>query len=106
MSQEQFYLLVYAIVIGLGGLIGYFTAKSKPSLIAGGTSGGLLLVAFALSWWDRTVGLWTGTGVAALLVLVFAIRLAKTRKVIPSGILLGVSLWAAIWFALQALDVK
>ena len=105
MSQGQLFLLVYALVIGAGGFAGYRMAKSKPSLIAGSASAALLLVAFALTWWEPTVtvGFWMATGIASLLVIVFAMRLKKTGKMMPSALLAGVSLFAAIWFALRAI---
>lgn len=44
----QDYLLAFGVVTVLGGLMGYVKAKSLASLIAGGVSGALLLVAGAL----------------------------------------------------------
>ena len=78
------------IYIGLllgGGLMGYLKAKSKVSLIASAafaavlTASGLHLVA-----WPHLPNV-----VMGLLLLVFGMRLAKTRKFMPSGLMLGLT---------------
>ena len=75
--------------------MGFRVAKSKPSLIAGLVSGGLLLVAFFMTFLRMAIGLWVGAGISLLLCVVFCMRLAKTRKVMPSGMLLVISIAAA-----------
>ena len=93
MSFGPVVLLVFGIVMILGGLMGY-RAGSKVSLISGSVSGLVLLGAWFVSRDHMAVGLWIGVGVSALLSAVFGMRLAKTGKLMPTGGLLGVSLLA------------
>jgi len=83
-------LLGYAALVLAGGVMGYAKAGSKPSLIAGVASALLLTAAWM---WSRTSvgGLWLGAGVALALCVVFGMRLKKTGKMMPSGMMLAVS---------------
>lgn len=94
MSFGEIVLLVYALLMLAGGLMGW-RAGSRPSLIAGGVSGILLLAALYVARNDLRLGLIAGAVIAALLAAVFAMRLAKTKKAMPSGALLLLSLIAA-----------
>lgn len=77
--------IVYGVMAFIGGTIGYRQAKSKVSLISGIVSGILLLVGAVAQIRGQAWGLWLMTAVTAILTLVFAIRLAKTRKFRPAG---------------------
>ncbi len=68
--------------------MGFVKAKSKASLIAGGLSGVALLLAYMYSLQNLKDGLLAACGVTSLLTIVFAMRLAKTKKFMPSGMLL------------------
>jgi uncharacterized membrane protein (UPF0136 family) len=91
-------ILVYATIVFAGGLIGYWKAGSKPSLIAGVVSAGLLAGAFWMSRSNGVVALWFAAAIAGLLAVVFLIRFLKTRSFMPSGMMLFLSLAAAIYF--------
>lgn len=80
--------IVYGVMAFIGGTIGYRQAKSKMSLISGIASGILLLLGAIAQIQGHTWGLWLMTGVTAILTLVFAIRLIKTRKFRPAGFML------------------
>ncbi|MDJ0731605.1 MAG: TMEM14 family protein [Crocosphaera sp.] len=80
--------LIYAILLLLGGIMGYITARSKPSLISGVVSGLLLLIAAFLQWQQISAGLVLAQITTLVLAIVFAIRLWKTRKFIPAGLML------------------
>ena len=95
MHWTQSLLLVYALLMAGGGIAGYTKAGSKPSLVAGLTSAVLVLVALAITFSNRGIGVWAGAVVAGLLCLVFLLRLSKTKKFMPSGMLLLVSATAA-----------
>ncbi len=87
-SAVQISLLVYGILVLVGGVIGFVKAKSKVSLIAGGLSGLALICAYMYSTQNPKDGLLIGAGITSLLTIVFAMRLAKTKKLMPSGMLL------------------
>ncbi len=69
--------------------MGYTRAKSKASLIAGVISSVLLGAAFAVTLTHPAIGMIFGAIVTALLVVVFGIRLAKTKSFMPAGMMLS-----------------
>ncbi|MGB3758917.1 MAG: TMEM14 family protein [Rivularia sp. (in: cyanobacteria)] len=83
---------LYGILSIIGGIIGYKSAGSKVSLISGTISGLLLLVAAYLQLQGQTWGLTLAVIITAVLVVVFAIRLAKTRKLMPAGLMVVLGL--------------
>lgn len=92
----QFVLNFYAFFLILGGYIGFKKAKSKASLIMGIVSGlGVFYGVWMMSQESKYAHCVTGT-IAALLIVVFGIRLIKTKKVMPAGMLLVFSVGALI----------
>lgn len=91
MPVGQLTLLVYAALMLVGGLVGYARAGSRPSLISGSLGAALLVGAWYVGRSDLALGAWIGAGVTALLIVAFAVRLGKTRKFMPSGMLLVLS---------------
>jgi len=83
-------LWIYIILLVIGGLIGFLKAKSKVSLI--------MSVAFAAALSLCAAGIIFQPYVAdillALLLVVFGMRLAKTKKIMPSGMMLVITLAA------------
>jgi uncharacterized membrane protein (UPF0136 family) len=83
-------LWIYIILLVIGGLIGFFKAKSKVSLI--------MSVAFAAALSLCAAGIIPNRNIADLLLVallvVFAMRLTKTRKFMPSGLMLTTTLLA------------
>jgi uncharacterized membrane protein (UPF0136 family) len=84
--------IAYGVLAVVGGIIGYVQAQSKASLISGSISGLLLIVAGVMQLQGQVAGLTLATVITSVLVIVFAIRLIKTRKFMPAGLmsLLGV----------------
>jgi uncharacterized membrane protein (UPF0136 family) len=93
-------LLVYGILMVLGGLMG-LRAGSRASLYAGSGSGLLLLVAWLVTRVSPAAGLWMGLILTVLLTLTFAGRWKKTGKFMPAGLLLLVSLVALVVLAMS-----
>ena len=83
--------LFYGILLLVGGIMGYVSAKSKASLISGLISGLLLLVSAFLQWQQIQTGLLLAQIATLALAIVFSIRLWKTRKFMPAGLMLAVS---------------
>ncbi|MDZ8023995.1 MAG: TMEM14 family protein [Nostoc sp. ChiQUE01a] len=77
----------YGILAIAGGIIGYIQARSKVSLVSGSISGLLLIIAAYLQLQGQAQGLILAVFVTAVLVVVFAFRLAKTRKFMPAGLM-------------------
>ncbi len=86
--------ITYGILAIIGGIIGYVQASSKASLISGSISGLLLIFAGAMQLQGQAWGLILATVVTTVLIIVFAIRLAKTRKFMPAGLMIIVGLVA------------
>lgn len=78
----------YGLLSGLGGIWGYIKSRSKPSLISGSISGVLLIITGIMQWLDFDLALLISQIVILLLIAVFAIRLIKTGKFMPAGIML------------------
>ena len=85
-------LWVYIVLLVVGGLIGFLKAKSKVSLIMSVSFAALLIMA------DRGFIFQTYMVdyLLAALLVVFGIRLAKTKKFMPSGMMLIVTLVALV----------
>jgi len=79
--------IAYGVLAVVGGIIGYVQAQSKASLISGSVSGLLLILAGILQLQGQAAGLILATAITAVLVIVFAIRLTKTRKFMPAGLM-------------------
>ena len=82
----------YGALLIVGGLMGYVKGGSKVSLFAGAIAGGPCVGATWLSMDQPGNGLTLGALIAFLLAGVFINRFAKTRKVVPAGVILVLSL--------------
>lgn len=78
----------YGVLAIVGGIMGYIQAGSKVSLLSGGMSGLLLIFAAYLTLQGQTWALILAALVTGILVAVFAVRLAKTRKFMPAGLMI------------------
>lgn len=88
----QVVLGVYGVLLIVGGVMGYVKAQSRVSLFAGAITGGLSVGAAWLSLDEPVSGFTVGSLVAFLVAGVFINRLAKTRKVMPAGVVMALSL--------------
>jgi uncharacterized membrane protein (UPF0136 family) len=79
----------YGILAIIGGIIGYLQVKSKVSLISGTISGLILVIAAFLQLQGQGFALVLAAVITGILVVVFAIRLKKTRKFMPAGLMTG-----------------
>ncbi|MEH1837510.1 MAG: TMEM14 family protein [Nostoc sp.] len=95
----------YGILAIAGGIIGYIQARSKISLLSGSISGLLLLLAAYFQLQGQTWGSILAVIVTTVLVIVFAVRLVKTRKFMPAGLMtiLGILVLAVMVSQMVAL---
>ena len=91
MSKAQIVLLVYVILLFLGGLMGFIKAKSKASLIASSIFGAVLLL-FVFNVLPFKHHVW----VLGFLAVFFGKRYVASRKFMPSGLMMFLSVAAAI----------
>lgn len=80
-------VILYGLLAIIGGIIGYQKASSKISLLSGAISGFLLIISGLLTLQGQIWGLTLGIAISGLLVIVFALRFAKTRKLMPAGLM-------------------
>jgi len=89
----QVTLGIYGVLLAVGGLIGYFKAGSRPSLIAGLLSAVAAFGALGISISRSQLGPSLGLLLSIVLFVLFGYRYAiKTGKFMPSGLLAVVSL--------------
>lgn len=88
--------VVYGILAIAGGIFGYVKVKSQPSLISGIVSGVLLLLGGIGLQQGAGWGLPLAIGVTIVLIVVFAIRFAKTRKFMPAGLMILAGILALV----------
>jgi len=93
---------IYAILVMIGGTIGFLKAKSPPSLIMGEISG-LALIAAGYSLgkgltWALPMALVLSGG----LLIFFSVRYIRNRAFMPSGLMGILSLLAVIGILLTA----
>jgi uncharacterized membrane protein (UPF0136 family) len=89
----QVTLAIYRVLLAVGGLIGFFKAGSRPSLIAGLLSAVAAFAALGLSIGRSQLGPPLGLLLSIVLFVLFGYRYAiKTGKFMPSGLLAVVSL--------------
>jgi uncharacterized membrane protein (UPF0136 family) len=101
----RFVVLIYAILILAGGIIGHAKAASTASLVMGVVFGVLLLTA-SIGMFKRTSKRtsWGGTFALILTLLLdafFTYRFVQTGKFMPSGMLSLVSLIVMVLLALH-----
>lgn len=94
MNFAQIVLIAYSTLMLVGGIAGYASAKSMPSLVAGIVSAIVLDIAFFLARSKGRVGYLIGGATAFALTAFFAYRVYETGKFMPAGGLCGLSLIA------------
>ena len=106
MAPGPIVMLVYAALLIVGGLIGFYKAGSKISLIAGSVSGVLVLIAYLVTRSNMTVGLWIGAVLALLLSGNFIQRWVGTGKMMPNGGMAIISVAVLVVLVMAALRTK
>lgn len=92
MQFPELIIIVYGSFVALGGIMGYMKARSLPSLIFGFLLGGALVT--SATFLPQQDG--TSRNVSLLLILsmvaLFTYRFIKTRKFMPAGLLVFLSI--------------
>ncbi|KAJ4850366.1 hypothetical protein Tsubulata_031318 [Turnera subulata] len=91
LSMSQKLTLVYAALVGFGGLMGYWKSGSQKSLLAGGLATSLLYYVSYLLPSNPVKASSIGLGVSAALMAVMGSRFLKSGKVFPAGVVSFVS---------------
>lgn len=88
----------YIVLLLVGGLFGFFKAGSKISLITSAVSAALLILTTLRTVFQPNFRQAAAEIIMALLLVVFAIRLTKTKKFMPSGMMLALTVVALVLF--------
>lgn len=80
-------VLVYGILVIVGGVIGYLQAKSSASLIAGGISGLLLSVCGVLMVMGIMPAVYGALLITFALFILFFKRYSDKKKFMPAGMM-------------------
>lgn len=105
MSLGVIAAIAYGLLAIIGGIVGYMKAKSKISLFAGCGTGILLILGGIVQIQGLTWGLIFSIVMSVFLILTFISRLLKTRKFMPSGLMIiaGFIALAMMGYQLQIL---
>jgi uncharacterized membrane protein (UPF0136 family) len=82
--MAAFILPVYLVLLLVGGLMGYLKAGSKVSLI---TSAAFAVALVVAGYAGLAHGAQVVLALLLILLVVFALRLVKTRKFMPAGLM-------------------
>lgn len=92
-------ILALAILVLVGGIIGFKKAQSRASLIAGLVSFVLLTASYLYASSNHAntkPGLIAGDAIALLLTIMFFFRYSKGRKFMPSGLMIILCMLAVV----------
>jgi uncharacterized membrane protein (UPF0136 family) len=92
--NQNMILWIYIVLLLVGGMIGFLKAGSKISLITSSVAAALLVLTAMPGVFTFTFRRNLADGILAALLIVFAIRLTKTKKFMPSGMMLVLTLAA------------
>jgi len=87
-------LWIYIVLLVGGGLIGFVRAKSQISLVLSAAFAAALVVCAVPNIFEAGFRKNLANILMAALLVVFAIRLAKTKKFMPAGMMLIVTIAA------------
>ena len=93
-NSANLVLWIYIVLLLVGGLIGFLKANSKVSLIMSSVFAALLILTAVKGILDAKFAWNLANILMAALLVVFAMRLAKTKKFMPSGMMLVVTIAA------------
>jgi uncharacterized membrane protein (UPF0136 family) len=84
----KLYLILFGVLTSAGGVKGFVKAGSRASLIAGGVTGALLLVAgYLVGSGSFVAGLVLGLVLSLALAGQFGPKFFRTRKIMPAGMM-------------------
>jgi uncharacterized membrane protein (UPF0136 family) len=88
MQFENIVFWSYVVLLLVGGLIGLFKANSKVSLMTSAVAAALLILTRLPGVFQPAFGHTLADVIMAVLLVVFAWRLSKTKKLMPNGFMM------------------
>lgn len=92
MKATGWVVLVYALLVFLGGIFGYVKAGSVPSLVMGVAFAVILSTSAFAMFNGKKAGFFTAAAAIIFLIAFFIYRFALTAKFMPSGLMSLISL--------------
>lgn len=92
--QPNTVLWIYIVLLLVGGLIGFLKAKSPVSLVMSSAFAAALVLCAVPGLFDVNFKKNLANVLMAALLVVFAVRLAKTKKFMPAGLMLLLTITA------------
>lgn len=86
MKRNGLFVALYALLVLVGGLIGYLKAHSVISLYMSSMSSALLLISALLLFFQKRSGLLIAIGIILVLDGFFTFRWVQTGSFLPSGL--------------------
>jgi len=102
MNTPTLIVTAYAVLVSLGGVLGFVKAKSLPSLIGGEVGFVALAVAAYGLYRGQVWGLQAALVLILALMVFFAVRYVRTRAFMPGGLMAILSLLALVGVELAA----
>ena len=96
MPSPNVILWIYIALLLVGGLIGFMKAKSQMSLYMSFAFAAALTVCALPDILDASLRVNLANGLMAALLVVFIIRLGKTKKFMPAGLMLVLTIAALV----------
>lgn len=93
MSMSQKLTLAYAILVGVGGIMGFAKSGSSKSLMAGGGSASILYYVYLNLPSNPVMASGIGLGISGMLLFIMGSRFLESGKVFPAGV---VSLYSLV----------
>ncbi len=94
MQTTAIIVWIYGVLVLVGGMMGWTKARSVPSLLSGVGFGTALVGCGFMVWREMDQALPVAASLTGALLVVMAIRLIKTKKFMPAGLTVALSLIA------------
>ena len=102
MQTSALIVIVYGLLVLVGGVMGYVKAKSLPSLISGVLFGVLLLISGVGIQQGAKASLIIALTLTVVLLVIMGLRFVKSKKFMPAGL---IALLSAITAALLVMEM-
>lgn len=103
MSVAIFVVLIYTVIVFTGGLIGYLSKGSVPSLFFASISSALLMLSLFGIKKEMRIGYTSALAVTLILVIFFMFRFIKTGSWMPAGMMSLISIFVLIYLIYKSI---
>ncbi len=99
--MASYIILVYGMLVIVGGVVGFVKSGSVPSIIAGSAFGILIIGSALLTLKENVVGWYAALTCACFLAVFFGFRYYGSHKFMPAGLMIILSVVAIITILLS-----